>query len=724
MSYTYGFFDAVDLGDGNYDRVYSSAEFSHYWALLVGDGVFGQPSTSLNVLAMEPVAMRVKVAPGTGWIKGHYLTVPDNMDEVILVPVANPSLPRIDSIIMALNNADRDMKLYLRSGTAAASPKPVTLQRDADVWELELAQITVAAGAGNISQMAIKDMRTDPDRCGIVTGLIDQFDVSGFFTAAQASFNEWFTNIQNQLGEDVAGNLLNLIQGLQDSKLDIANKASTLEATTGTNDTKYMTPLKTKQAIGTAAETVLDLTTGKLINVQSVFEKFALSPLSIKLHAQSDTSSTNGRKISGPLGIGVLFENTIFNGGVFSGYTGSSWRYSTLLFQTPLTPLTPDKEPTVMKNWGEENSNSDRVYPGVDSLIAVSSGGDILNLRKNCILDLSRKLISPSFSNSYLRGVYGTSGYWGCIYLKDGSLTINYLNRGTDSGSFKTLSIAGKWENIRPIGVRGEKLYLLGGIYDYNNVTQYQVISVDFTNDSPMATTGVITFDITRISGGRDLSMKPLFHDADNCYILASYRTSSDGPGKVFTRAVRFSMVDHTSNWTELNSGDTGLYDWREAHYCGTINNKAIFGRSSSGQQLLVMDKANENLSILSIPTNFIDPTGDFSIRERVFAIPELPGGLIAFGNIIYPEKGEVFPLTWGISSEKIDYIDGVLVSQRVSSLDQVTHFAGTSITSGVVIGMTGDRVPIPGTNEDDWRYTFLSASETWYTLKKKVGGV
>ena len=214
MSYTYGFFDAVDLGSGNYDRVYSSAEFSHYWALLVGDGVFGQPSTSLNILANTPAAMSVKVSPGTGWIKGHYLTVPDNMDEVIAVPVANPSLPRIDSIIMALDNTDRMMKLYVRSGTAAASPQPVSLQRDADIWELELAQITVAAGAGNITQAAIKDMRTDPNRCGIVTGLIEQFDVSGFFTAAQASFDEWFADVQSQLGDDVAGNLLNLIQGV------------------------------------------------------------------------------------------------------------------------------------------------------------------------------------------------------------------------------------------------------------------------------------------------------------------------------------------------------------------------------------------------------------------------------------------------------------------------------------------------------------------------------
>lgn len=248
MSYKYGFFDAVDLGNGNYDRVYSSVEFSRYWALLVGDGVFGQPSTSLNVLATTPVAMGVKVSPGTGWIKGHYLTVPDNMDEFIAIPVANPSLPRIDSIIMALNNNDRDMKLYVRSGTAAVSPTAVALQRDADVWELELAQITVAAGAGNITQSAIRDMRTDPNRCGIVTGLIDQFDVSGFFTAAQASFNEWFEEVRGQLGEDVAGNLLNLIQGLQESKLDISSKATEEEALSGTDDTKYMTPATTKAA--------------------------------------------------------------------------------------------------------------------------------------------------------------------------------------------------------------------------------------------------------------------------------------------------------------------------------------------------------------------------------------------------------------------------------------------------------------------------------------------
>ena len=722
MSYTYGFFDAVDLGSGNYDRVYSSAEFSHYWALLVGDGVFGQPSTSLNVLATTPVAMSVKVSPGTGWIKGHYLTVPDNMDEVIAVPVANPTLPRIDSIIMALDNTDRMMKLYVRSGTAAASPTAVALQRDADIWELELAQITVAAGVGNITQQAIKDMRTDPNRCGIVTGLIDQFDVSGFLTAAQASFDEWFENVQNQLGDDVAGNLLNLIQGLQDSKLDVAAKASTSEATAGTNDTKYMTPLKTKQAIGTAAETVLDLTTGKLINVQSVFEKFTLSPLSIKLHAQSDTGSTNDREISGTYGIGVIFGNTIFNGGIRSKYQKSNWRHSTLLLQTPLTPLAPDKTPTVVKNWGEEYSDRDDIDPGVSPLLAVSSGGDILNLDKSCILDMSSKKVSPDYSSSYVQGIYGTSGYWGYIYFRDERITVYYLKRSTTSGSFSQVSVAGDWNNVQPIGARGNKLYLLGAVYNYDNITQYQVITVDFTNSTPMVTTGVTTFDITRISGGKYLDMRVLFHDADNCYIIAQYQDSQN-TDKVFTRAVRFSMVNHTSNWAELTTGNTGLKDWITSYYCGTVNNKAVFGRSSSGQKLLVMDKTNENLSILSIPTSFIDPSGSYSIRERVFAIPELPGAIIAFGNLIYPEKGEVVPLTWGASSQTVDYTEGVQVAQQVQKLSQVTHFAGTSITSGDVIGMTGQRVAIPGTNQGDWRYPFLSASEAWYILKRKTGG-
>lgn len=207
MSYTSGFFDAVDLGEGQYDRVYSSAEFAHYFGLFVGNGVFPSPSTGLSVVCNDPKNMMVKVSPGSGFINGHYLSVPEGGDEYLTIPIAHASLTRIDSIIMGLDLGERQVTLYVRQGVAATSPEPVSLQRDDTIYELELARITVMAGAGSISQADILDTRPDPDRCGLVTGLVDQFDVSGFFQAAYASFEEWFAEIKGQVNEDIAVSL-------------------------------------------------------------------------------------------------------------------------------------------------------------------------------------------------------------------------------------------------------------------------------------------------------------------------------------------------------------------------------------------------------------------------------------------------------------------------------------------------------------------------------------
>lgn len=207
MSYSSGFFDAVDLGEGQYDRVYSSAEFAHYFGLFVGNGVFPSPSTGLSVVCNTPEDMTVKVSPGSGFINGHYLTVPEGGDEYLAVPIAHASLPRIDSIVMGLDLGERQVSLYVKPGQASASPQPVTLQRDDALYELELARIFVAAGAGSITQTAITDMRTNPESCGLVTGLIDQFDVSGFFQAAYASFEEWFEEIRGQISEDLGASL-------------------------------------------------------------------------------------------------------------------------------------------------------------------------------------------------------------------------------------------------------------------------------------------------------------------------------------------------------------------------------------------------------------------------------------------------------------------------------------------------------------------------------------
>lgn len=210
MSLTSGFFDAMEQGEGNYDRVYTAAEFAHYFSLLVGNGVFPSPDTGLNVLASDPASMTVKIGDGSGWINGYFVTVAGGHS--VTLEAASGAGTRIDSIIMQWNSNDRKINIIAKSGTASGNPQPVTLQRDAELWELELAQITVGAGVSSVDQTKIKDMRADSDRCGLVTALLKGIDPSTFLKQSEAEFNQWFSTIMNKISsEDVAGSLLKMI---------------------------------------------------------------------------------------------------------------------------------------------------------------------------------------------------------------------------------------------------------------------------------------------------------------------------------------------------------------------------------------------------------------------------------------------------------------------------------------------------------------------------------
>lgn len=210
MSLTSGFFDAMEQGEGNYDRVYTAAEFAHYFSLLVGNGVFPSPDTGLNVLASEPASMTVKIGDGSGWINGYFVTVAGGHS--VTLEAASGAGTRIDSIIMQWNSNDRKINIIAKSGTASGNPQPVTLQRDAELWELELAQITVGAGVSSVDQTKIKDMRSNETRCGLVTALLKGIDPSTFLKQSEAEFNQWFLTIMNKISsEDVAGSLLKMI---------------------------------------------------------------------------------------------------------------------------------------------------------------------------------------------------------------------------------------------------------------------------------------------------------------------------------------------------------------------------------------------------------------------------------------------------------------------------------------------------------------------------------
>lgn len=194
------FFNAVETS-GVYDRVYDSEDFSKYLNKLVGNGVFNNPSTNLQVRAGS--GLQVIVASGEGWIDGHKIT--NTADYPLTIDTADVLLPRIDRVIFYLDATDREMGLAVKKGAVASTPIAPSLTRSSTRYEMSLADVRVNAGATSISNFVITDTRPDSSVCGWVTGLIDQLDVTTLFQQYQSAYEAqlaemavWQASMQTQ----------------------------------------------------------------------------------------------------------------------------------------------------------------------------------------------------------------------------------------------------------------------------------------------------------------------------------------------------------------------------------------------------------------------------------------------------------------------------------------------------------------------------------------------
>lgn len=172
-----GFFDA-HLVNGEYDRVYLADSFAKYFASFIGNGIFGGKSNELMVKQKDSANMSVKVLAGQGWINGYWY---ENTDELSLsIDNADGVLNRIDLVVLRWSNSERVVRLAIKKGASASNPYVPSIQRDADIYELKLAEIYVKAGATNITQANITDTRLNTSVCGFVAGVVQQFDTEAF----------------------------------------------------------------------------------------------------------------------------------------------------------------------------------------------------------------------------------------------------------------------------------------------------------------------------------------------------------------------------------------------------------------------------------------------------------------------------------------------------------------------------------------------------------------
>lgn len=216
------FFNSV-----SHDRTYKAEDWAEYFASFIGNGVFPVPSTGLQVVAND--GMKLNVKTGKAWINGYFYF--NTGDLAVELDTADGQLNRIDRVVVRWDLTNRVMSVKVKSSSFSASPTAPALQRDADVYELALADIYVGAGVTAITQSKITDQRLNTSICGVVAAVVQQIDTAAFNAQLQAwfaeyqslsaaDFNAWFNGLQNVLDDNAATNLLNITNAL-DARVDM-----------------------------------------------------------------------------------------------------------------------------------------------------------------------------------------------------------------------------------------------------------------------------------------------------------------------------------------------------------------------------------------------------------------------------------------------------------------------------------------------------------------------
>lgn len=157
-----GFWDSIDG-----DRRYTADRFARKFGRFIKNGYFPESENSLKVFANDGMSTVLKT--GAAYINGRDYEA--TTDIIKSHDIADGVLHRIDRIVIQLDYANRDTLSKIKKGTPSSSPVAPELQRDADVWELGIADVYIGAGVTVISQANITDLRGNGQLCGTVNNL-------------------------------------------------------------------------------------------------------------------------------------------------------------------------------------------------------------------------------------------------------------------------------------------------------------------------------------------------------------------------------------------------------------------------------------------------------------------------------------------------------------------------------------------------------------------------
>lgn len=149
------------------DYDFDAADVAAYLAGLTS-GVF---SGAEDFPVTAAGGLTVTVGAGRGWVHPSRFTgysITKREADTLTMPLADPSLPRIDRIIMRYDAGARAASLQVLQGTASSTPTAPAISRTELIYDLCLAEIARPAGSTSITTGQITDTRLDEALCGIV----------------------------------------------------------------------------------------------------------------------------------------------------------------------------------------------------------------------------------------------------------------------------------------------------------------------------------------------------------------------------------------------------------------------------------------------------------------------------------------------------------------------------------------------------------------------------
>lgn len=203
MSVTYGFYNSL-----NGDRRYDAIQITNIFNGLISDGIFATIGTCFVVKA--DVGIDVTVGIGRAWFNSTW-TLNDSILP-LTAPVSDVLLERIDAVVIEVNKSEavRANSIKFVQGVPSSSPVNPILTNEGNTSQYPLCYVYRPANSNLITQAQITNV-IGTIECPFVAGIIDTVDISVLLGQWDDQFHTWLDNLEEILDENVAGNLLNLI---------------------------------------------------------------------------------------------------------------------------------------------------------------------------------------------------------------------------------------------------------------------------------------------------------------------------------------------------------------------------------------------------------------------------------------------------------------------------------------------------------------------------------